>query len=164
MKFFLLGLAIGIFFLLLFISFSLGFITEQPISFNHKKHQEQGVDCLTCHSYPKEQTFSGMPTLATCIECHKEPLTKNSEEEKIRQFQKKGEEIPWKHLYQQPDHVFFSHRRHVVLGKLACETCHGNIGQSEKPPAKAFVRMTMGWCMNCHANKKVTNDCLACHV
>jgi hypothetical protein len=90
MKFFLLGLAIGLFFLLLFISFSLGFLTDQPISFNHKKHQEQGVDCLTCHPYPKEHTFSGMPTLATCFECHKEPLTKNSEEEN-RQFQK-GEE------------------------------------------------------------------------
>jgi hypothetical protein len=26
------------------------------------------------------------------------------------------------------------------------------------------VKMTMDWCMNCHAKNKVTNDCLACHV
>jgi hypothetical protein len=26
------------------------------------------------------------------------------------------------------------------------------------------VKMTMKWCMDCHAKNKVTNDCLACHV
>ena len=164
MKFFLLGLAIGFLLLLILISLSAGSKAEQPISFNHKKHLDQGVDCLTCHPYPKKQTFSGMPSLAICLECHKEPLTKNPEEEKIRQFQKQGKEIPWKHLYHQPDHVFYSHRRHVVLGGIECQTCHGDIGESERPPTKPFVRMTMGWCMTCHAKKKVTNDCVACHV
>jgi len=164
MKFFLPGLAIGFLLLFLFIGLSAGSKTEQPISFNHKKHLEQGVDCLTCHPYPKEQTLSGMPPLATCLECHKEPLTKNPEEEKIRQFQKKNQEIPWKKLYGQPDHVFFSHRRHVVLAKMECKSCHGDIGRSEKPPSKPWVKMTMKWCMDCHTKSKVTNDCLACHV
>ena len=45
-----------------------------------------------------------------------------------------------------------------------CQTCHGNIGQSEKPPTKPWVKMTMKWCMDCHTKNKVTNDCLACHV
>ena len=164
MKFFLLGFVIGLSFLFLFIGLGLGLKAGQPISFNHKKHQEQGVDCLTCHPYFKEQTFSGMPTLATCLECHKEKLTENPEEERIRQFQQKKEEIPWKRLYEQPDHVFFSHRRHVVLGKIACQACHGEIGQSERPPPRPWVNMTMNWCMDCHAKNKVTNDCLACHV
>jgi hypothetical protein len=105
-----------------------------------------------------------MPTLATCLECHKEALTKNPEEEKIRQFQKQGEEILWKRFYQRPDHVFYSHRRHVVLGKIECQTCHGDMSRSEKPPTQPFVRMTMAWCMACHAKSRVTNDCLACHV
>ena len=164
MKFLFSGLAIGVLLISLLIGLSEGLKTDQPISFNHKKHLDQGVDCFTCHPYPKEQSFSGMPTLTTCMECHKEPLTKNPEEEKIRQFQKQGKEIPWRRLYGQPDHVFFSHRRHVVLGKTECQTCHGDIGQSEKPPRKPLVRMTMGWCMACHDQKKVTNDCVACHV
>jgi len=164
MRLFLLGLAIGLLFVFLLIGSGIGLKDGQPISFNHKRHQEQGVECLTCHPYPKEQNFSGMPTLTTCLECHKEALTKNPEEEKIRQFQKRGEEISWKHLYYQPDHVFFSHRRHVALGKIECKTCHGNIGESEKPPTRPFVQMTMSWCMNCHVKNKVTNDCLACHV
>ncbi len=164
MKFFLLGLAVGFLLLFLFISFGFGFKTDQPISFNHKEHLEQGLECDSCHRYFKTQNFSGMPEISICMECHKEAITKNPEEEKIRQFPKKGEEIPWKRLYGEPDHVYFSHRAHVVLGKIECKPCHGDIGESQKPPTKPFAQMTMSWCMNCHAKKKATNDCLACHV
>lgn len=164
MKPFLIGLAIGVAILLLFINFGSGFRPEQPITFNHKKHHEQGVECATCHSHFKEQPFSGMPKVATCMECHRESLTKHPDEERIRQFQKKGEEVPWRRLYQQADHVFFSHRRHVVLAGMDCKDCHGDIGQSEKPPTKPWVKMTMKWCMDCHTKTKANNDCLACHV
>ncbi|MEW6376976.1 MAG: cytochrome c3 family protein [Thermodesulfobacteriota bacterium] len=164
MKFFFIGLVIGAVVLLLLISSGLTSKTEQPISFNHKKHMEQGLECNTCHPYFKEQTFSGMPTVATCLECHKDPITKGAEEEKIRQFHQTGKEIPWKRLYEQPDDVFFSHRRHVALGKIGCQTCHGDVGQSEKPPSKPWMKMTMKWCMDCHAKTKASNDCLACHV
>ena len=164
MKSFLIGLIIGVLLLFLFISFSQGSKSDQPISFNHKKHVDQGLGCDTCHHFYKTQTFSGIPEINTCLECHKEPITKSTEEEKIRQFQKKGEGIPWKQIYNEPDHVFFSHRRHVVLGKLQCPTCHGDIGQRERPPVKPWVKMTMKWCMDCHTKNKVTNDCLACHV
>jgi len=163
MKFFLIGFITGLLVLSFLISLGVGSKTEQPISFSHKKHQEQGVECITCHPYYQDQTFAGIPTVATCLECHKEPITKSSEEEKIRQFEKRGEAIPWKGIYEEPDHVFFSHRRHVVLGKIECSSCHGNIGETERPPSKPWVNMTMRWCMNCHQQGKVTNDCLACH-
>ena len=164
MRYTLIGLAIGVLLLLIFISFGLGSKAEQPIGFNHKKHLEQGLGCDACHRFSKTQTFSGMPDLNICFECHKDPITKSPEEEKIRQAQQKGKEIAWKRIYEQPDHVYFSHRRHVVLGKLSCQTCHGDIGQSEKPLIKPWVKMTMKWCMDCHTKSKVTNDCLACHV
>ena len=163
MKLFVIGLIIGVTFLFLLITLGFSSRAGQPISFNHKKHLEQGVECNTCHVYYKVQAFSGLPDIAICLECHKEPVTKSPEEEKIRQFEKKGKEIPWKQVYREPDHVFYSHRRHVVLGKIPCQACHGNIAQSEKPPSKPWVSMTMSWCMNCHAKNKVTNDCLACH-
>jgi hypothetical protein len=164
MKFFLLGLAIGFLLFFLFVNLSVDSKANQPIAFNHKKHMGQGLGCDTCHRHYKTETFSGMPDTAVCLECHKEPVTQSPEEEKIRQFAKKGEEIPWKQIYREPDHVFYSHRRHVVLGKIECQICHGEIAQSEKPPTTPFVQMTMGWCMNCHAKKGVTNDCLVCHV
>ena len=164
MKSFLIGVAIGVLLLFLFINFGLGSRTGQPISFNHKKHMEQGLECESCHRYFKTQTFSGMPTVSVCMDCHKEPVTKNPEEEKIRQFSQKKEEIHWKRIYEQPDHVYFSHRRHVVLGKMNCETCHGPIGTSERPPSGPWIKMTMKWCMDCHAKVKASNDCQACHV
>ena len=164
MKFFLVGFVTGLLVLFFLISLGVGSKTEQPISFNHKKHQEQGVECITCHPYYQEQTFAGIPTLSTCLECHKEPVTQSSEEEKIRQLAKKGKEILWKRLYLEPDHVFFSHRRHVALGKLECQTCHGKIGESERPPSQPLVKMAMGWCTDCHSRSQASNDCLACHV
>jgi len=164
MKSFLIGLAIGTTILLFFINFGSSFRPEQPISFNHKKHHEQGVECATCHSYFKEQTFSGMPKVTACMECHKDSITKHPGEEKIREFHNKGEELVWKRIYRQPDHVFFSHRRHVVLAGMECKSCHGDIGQNEKPPTKPWVKMTMKWCMDCHTKTKANNDCLACHV
>jgi hypothetical protein len=163
MKFFLLGFAVGVLILFLFITYSGGSRSEQPIAFNHKKHVDQGLDCDTCHRYYKMQTFPGMPDLSICLECHKERITQSPQEEKIRQLATRKEGISWKQIYGEPDHVLFSHQRHVVLGKIECKTCHGDIGQSEKPPIKQFVRMTMNWCMSCHARRKVTNDCLACH-
>ena len=86
MKFFLTGFAIGVLLLFVLISLGAGSKVQQPISFNHKKHVAQGLDCDHCHPYFKEHTFSGLPTVSTCLECHKEPLTQNPEEEKIRKY------------------------------------------------------------------------------
>jgi len=163
-KLVLIGLILGALLLLILGGLGFGSKTAQPISFSHKKHTAQGLSCDTCHIYFKTQTFSGMPRLETCLDCHKDPVTKSPEEEKIRDYQKKNQEISWARLYVQPDHVFFSHRRHVVLGKMDCQTCHGAIGESDRPPSKPWVKMTMKWCMDCHSKKQVTNDCLACHV
>lgn len=164
MKFFFIGVAIGAALLLLFFTLSQAFKADQPIAFNHKVHLDQGVECDTCHQFYKTQSFSGLPHIDTCLECHKEPMTKSPEEEKIRIFAKQGKDLAWKQIHVEPEHVFFSHRRHVVLGKLACQGCHGTIGQSERPPSAPAVKMTMSWCMGCHARSKVTNDCMACHV
>lgn len=164
MKYFLIGLTIGLLILLIFINSSLSSKSKQPILFNHKTHQTAGIECIQCHSFYKDQRFSGMPKVSTCIECHKDPITQNPEEEKIRQFHKNGKEIIWERIYDQPEHVFFSHRRHVVLAKMDCKDCHGPMGESETPPTKPWVKMTMKWCMDCHAKTKASNDCMACHV
>jgi len=164
MRFFLIGLLIGASLLLLFINFGSSVRSKQTFSFNHKKHHEQGIECHTCHPFAKEQTFSGMPTITICMECHQDNITQHPDEEKIRQYHKDGREFEWKRLFQQPDDIFFSHRRHVAIARLDCQHCHGEIGQSEKLPTKPSIKMSMEWCMDCHAKQKANNDCLACHV
>ncbi len=71
--------------------------------------------------------------------------------------------IPWKRIYRQPDYVFFSHRRHVVIGKVECKSCHGDMSELTSPLPRPVVNQSMTWCMNCHEQKQASLDCIACH-
>ncbi|MBI2370462.1 MAG: cytochrome c3 family protein [Deltaproteobacteria bacterium] len=136
---------------------------RQPIQFNHAKHIAQGLECAACHQYVKEQTFAGLPTVETCMMCHSAPQTKSPEEEKVRQFAEKGQGIPWQRLYRMPGHVFFSHRRHVSVAKVECQTCHGAMAQATTPPSRPLVNQSMSWCLACHEKRQASVDCVACH-
>ena len=139
-------------------------LPPQPIAFNHKKHTgDLSLPCTTCHQSVEAQTFAGLPQTETCVTCHAAPLTKNPEEEKIRQYASKGEKIPWQRIYRMPGDVFFSHRRHVVLAKVECATCHGKMAEQTTPPSRPLVNQTMAWCINCHQERRVSVDCNACH-
>jgi hypothetical protein len=138
-------------------------VGEQPIAFNHRLHKEAGVECINCHLYFETQRFAGKPTLAVCLECHEEAMTESPEEEKIREYAKESKEIPWKKLSRTPDHVFFTHQRHVSGASIQCETCHGEIGETTSPPTKPLKTLSMDDCMDCHRQNGADNDCLACH-
>jgi hypothetical protein len=45
---------------------------EQPIDFNHKVHVEELGECESCHYLREDGSFSGVPKLANCAECHEE--------------------------------------------------------------------------------------------
>jgi predicted CXXCH cytochrome family protein len=138
---------------------------SQPVAFNHKLHvEENGMDCVECHVYVTSQPFAGLPGVERCLECHEEAQTDSSEEEKIRQTAANGEELAWNRLYVMPEHVYYSHRRHVVAGKLECAECHGPFAEATSPPPRPLNKISMDFCMDCHENRGVTNDCLACHM
>lgn len=136
---------------------------KQPITFTHKKHVEKGFPCETCHQTVEKAAHAGLPSLQICLMCHSAPITESPEEEKIREYAKRGEELRWAKVYKLPDNVYYSHRRHVGLGKLECKTCHGAIGESTAPPTEPVVALTMNWCLECHRERKVETDCNACH-
>ena len=150
--------------LVIFFKTVIGEGVKQPIQFNHKSHKEQGLECITCHQYVEEQTFAGLPKIEVCLECHEEPITDSSEEEKIRTFHKEAIPVKWISLYNQPDHVFFSHRRHIRLGQIDCRVCHGEFDETTSPPRRPLVTLTMDDCMECHEKKRESNDCLVCHI
>src|SRR5574341_265504 len=95
---------------------------QQPIQFNHKAHVSKGLDCSICHRYVQEQAFASLPPLETCLMCHAAKIGQNPEEGKIREFAARKEPLRWIRLYRlSPDAaVYFSHRRHVTLGKIEC--------------------------------------------
>ena len=139
---------------------------RQPLRFSHKAHVKE-IRCLACHPYYEKQASAGLPRLANCLVCHVGTQSKKpedlAEEQKLAQRAEKKEEVYWVRLYQLPDHAFFSHRRHVVLGKLECETCHGDIAARDAPPERPAQPIEMGWCVSCHRMKNVSTDCNACH-
>jgi predicted CXXCH cytochrome family protein len=135
----------------------------QPIRYNHRLHIEQGFECTDCHRYVREQTFASIPNVEVCLECHEQALTQSAEEEKIRQFAQSGTEIPWIQVYEIPDHVFFSHRRHVSVAEIECDQCHGEVETMEKPFTKPLVDLSMDFCLDCHQKSGASVDCVACH-
>ena len=46
---------------------------EQPVVFNHEKHNELvDAGCESCHFFREDGSYSGVPKLAQCIDCHEE--------------------------------------------------------------------------------------------
>jgi hypothetical protein len=137
----------------------------QPLSYNHKIHVEDvGLECKDCHLYVEDMAAATIPTLDVCGDCHAdEPISESSEETKLLKYIAESKEIPWIEIYDVPDHVYFSHRRHVIGGELECSACHGNVGEFTRPVTSEFIPVTMENCMDCHKQHQVTNDCLSCH-
>ncbi len=137
---------------------------DQPIQFNHQKHVKQvGLDCATCHEYFDTGAHSGLPSLGTCQGCHQEPMTKSPEEQKLLTLIAARPDTPFQKLFRLPDHAYYSHRRHVKVAGLTCETCHGGIAETTAPPRYPLVRITMNTCLGCHVQKHVSTECTACH-
>jgi hypothetical protein len=136
----------------------------QPLQFSHRAHTSSGLPCVGCHPQVEQVAAAGMPPLETCLLCHRGAITESTEEEKVRQLADAGAELRWRRLYRLPDYVYFSHRRHVTEGGVECTRCHGDIGDTVAPPPRPAVTHTMASCMECHAERHVSNDCIRCHV
>lgn len=138
-------------------------VPAQPIRFNHAIHVSNGLTCEDCHAGALTREKATLPQLDTCLTCHREAVTTKPEEEKIRVFARAGREIQWVQLMRVPEDVYFSHRRHTVLGGLKCAECHGPMESYTEPPRRAFRRMKMDDCIECHKQRKASNDCNDCH-
>jgi hypothetical protein len=68
--------------------------------------------------------------------------------------------VRWVRVYQIPTYVFFSHRAHLETNNT-CQECHGDVATLHV--MTKLVPMNMSTCMNCHKEKKASNDCTFCH-
>jgi len=149
---------------------------EQPIKFNHAMHNEL-VDngCESCHFFREDGSYSGVPKLAQCIDCHEEVQGESAEEEKfVTQYVQQEREVPWLVYSRQPPCVFFSHAAHVKMGQMDCVTCHGPVGESETLKTYEANRITGIsrdiWGSNIAGFKKNSwdrmkmDDCSECHL
>jgi len=162
-----------------------GYKPDQPIAFSHKIHAGQlEVECVYCHNSVEKSKHAGIPTTNVCMNCHKAvsegPTTGTEEIAKIYEaagfdantFKYSGETKPvnWVKVHNLPDHVYFNHSQHVVVGGLDCKQCHGDMAKETVAKVMTieelnaidendikFTRptLTMGWCIECHGQKEI---------
>lgn len=141
----------------------------QPINFSHAAHQDS--TCEDCHTFRSDGTYTGIPQLDKCKECHESQLGQSeSERILVEDYIQKDREIPWLVYAFQPDNVFFSHAPHKAKN-VACVRCHRDVSKEEKLPVYRENRLTgysagtmkMIECEKCHADQSVNNDCGICH-
>jgi hypothetical protein len=153
-----------------FVLVGCGRASRQPIAFNHRLHVYNNVPCLVCHATAASGQGAGLPRVAVCRRCHEDVLYESAEKAKIRVAAASGRDLPWRPVYALKSFVYFSHRRHVTLGKLECRACHGDVDMRSRPfepGARPFGgRDGMAACIACHEESHSAYagvDCVNCH-
>ena len=148
-----------------------GYQPEQPIKFSHALHAgKHQIDCQYCHSTAAKSKHSNIPSVSTCMNCHKViqkgPVYGKDEIAKIYKYAdynvdtkvygNNPKPVEWTRIHNLPDHVFFSHAQHVKAGGVKCQTCHGPVQEMEE--VYQYAPLSMGWCINCHRQTEVNFD------
>jgi len=136
-------------------------VKPQPLPFSHKLHTQFIQECQDCHQIASDGWTMKYPPEGKCMICHATIKTDSPHIKKLAEFAAQRKPVPWVQVYQVPDYVYFSHRTHVVKGKLDCTNCHGPVRErevivKEKPT-------TMAACINCHKEKGAPIGCRTCH-
>lgn len=183
--FFLMGALVDGTYMLMDVGVYENYKPEQPIKFSHKIHAgDNKINCVYCHNSAEKSKHAGIPTTNVCMNCHKAitkgTKTDTTEISKIYRAigfdpktngytNKPGTPLTWTKVHNLPDHVYFNHSQHVVVGGLECRQCHGNMEKEDVARimphdtlnkinkeiygAEFHVNratLTMGWCIECH--------------
>ena len=134
----------------------------QPIEFSHVVHAgSYGLACQYCHADARRSSYAGLPSVQRCMGCHKLVAAQgNPEVGKLQQYAQRGEAIPWVRIHKLAGFVHFPHKRHVQVG-LACQACHGPVERMQR--VAQIAPLTMGWCVQCHSERRGPLDCVTCH-
>lgn len=146
----------------------------QPIRFSHRVHAtDAAIGCTACHVYAERGPVAGIPSMARCQGCHKfvkedpERPQITAELKPLLQILRDQKPIAWVRVNRLPDHVYFTHERHVRAG-VRCQECHGEVQQMEV--VRQVAPLTMGWCLECHhrkqrevAGRERLTECVTCH-
>ena len=129
------------------------------------------LDCQYCHTGVTKSRAAGVPSLETCMGCHKVTRTDRPAIQQMTKLFNEGGTVAWKRVHTLPDHVFFDHRPHVN-GGIACQTCHGEV--QTMTVVSQQMNMRMANCLGCHRDphaslprgtsiRKAAEHCSACH-
>jgi mono/diheme cytochrome c family protein len=150
-----------------------GYAPEQPIAYSHKLHAgDLGIDCKYCHVGVEKGKNATIPSLNTCMNCHKgvqnvggEPGI-SDEIQKIytaldydpaglpgQRYGDNPKNIKWVRIHNLPDLAYFNHSQHVKVGGIECQKCHGPIEKMEV--VQQWSTLQMAWCIDCHRETEI---------
>jgi mono/diheme cytochrome c family protein len=163
-----------------------GYKPVQPIKFSHELHAGVNqIDCQYCHSSAFKSKNSTIPSLNTCMNCHKAVQARTEDGQISPEIQKiynalgydadkqtydksKERPIEWVRVHNLPDLAYFNHAQHVVVGEDAirkqsgikptdpvCFACHGPVNTMEE--VYQYSPLTMKWCINCHREADISD-------
>jgi hypothetical protein len=134
---------------------------EQPIPFSHRVHAGvKDISCEFCHPYVERSIHPGIPPVEKCLYCHNYVISEHPQIKKEHAYYDTNTPVPWKKVNYLAEHVLFNHQRHIKKD-IECSQCHGAVETQDRLKGKHFQ---MGFCLECHREKKVNVDCwLACH-
>ena len=164
---------------------------SQPIAFPHAIHAgTNGIDCKYCHNSVTKSKSAGLPTVNICMNCHKQINGRTpAQQEQIAKiydaagwnpegagkYTGKTKPIVWNKVHVLPDHVYFNHSQHVVVGGVDCKQCHGDMTKMVETAKVQTIAelnkvegnipltkptLTMGWCIECHGVKEISTGAI----
>jgi hypothetical protein len=137
----------------------------QPIEFMHNVHvTDNEMECAYCHFATATSEEAGIPSVETCMGCHR--FIRGSTPEYQGQIQllagfwTDSLPIPWVRVHSVPEFVQFNHKPHI-RAEVECVECHGEVETMER--VTQVESLSMGWCLECHRNEEASDDCAVCH-
>ena len=134
---------------------------DQPLPYSHKIHIAQGLQCRMCHTNPDPGTQMTFPATNVCMSCHMTIARDRPGIQKLSEYARSNEPIPWKRVYQITTGVTWSHRKHLQAG-MQCVMCHGDVGRLDVM-AETTAVPAMATCISCHQAHNAKTSCATCH-
>ncbi len=131
---------------------------SSKIKFSHKFHLEQSIACIDCHTDATGSTSSNDKLLGdhnSCSSCHQEQIDSDCEFCHIKKDEYEGFINPIRE-------IIFSHKQHLELDDVNCETCHRNLQEVEYAEERNMPKMAD--CNQCHNDTKASSICENCHT
>ena len=135
------------------------------------RSQKEIRPCVGCHRGVWATSHATIPSATVCQGCHERGarLARDGESAMRLVLVRAGEpaaprvdDIPWVRINTLPPNVYFSHTAHVQFASMSCTTCHQDVRTLTSPPSMVRV-FSMSQCLECHAKRGVSTDCLTCH-
>ena len=137
----------------------MGWLDSGP-TFSHRRHVEgEELECIDCHLGYEDEEESGYPRLKACMLCHEDFDQEAVPEARAAAFFEDGKYLVSR-VNELDLEVSFSHLDHVT-DEEGCMDCHAAVVEGDE--VQPWMAVTMGQCVDCHAEMGQPTQCDSCH-